>query len=451
MSKGWNAWKLSTMVMGAALWVSAAPAQMSLSTVVDLALTHDPKMRAAQAEVNKAQYSLDEVEDAYIPSANVSGGYGKATGVPLGVPEVLSFQAQSLLFNFSQKDYIRAAEQGLKAAKLSAKEVHDQVAEDAVVSYINLDHAQHRAAAIQDEFDAANKLVTIVQERSDAGVDTQMMLLDARITAKDLHYQKMVADDEAMGLADHLGRMIGLPGSPIVTDRSTIPALPDVATITIPAISTFGIKALFATAQSKQQMAFGDSRWWLRPQANLFVSYAYIDTAESDYLTYYPAFQGKSRDAASIGIQVQIPLFDRARENRARQAMQDAIHSKADAENQRNVFQEGRSKLARSALEMTDVAESADLKQQKAKAQLDTILAQLTAANGSVDQAQMSPKDEQNARVQERARYIELLNAQFELEQAKVNLLRQTGQLDEWLGEIPKAGLSAGTPSSVRR
>ena len=45
----------------------------------------------------------------------------------------------------------------------------------------------------------------------------------------------------------------------------------------------------------------------------------------------------------------------------------------------------------------------------------------------------MTPKDEQNARLQERARTVDLLNAQYQLSQAEVNLLRQNGQLDEWL------------------
>jgi hypothetical protein len=45
----------------------------------------------------------------------------------------------------------------------------------------------------------------------------------------------------------------------------------------------------------------------------------------------------------------------------------------------------------------------------------------------------MTPEDEQNARVQERQRYIDLLRMQFELQQAQVNLLRQTGGLGEWL------------------
>jgi hypothetical protein len=45
----------------------------------------------------------------------------------------------------------------------------------------------------------------------------------------------------------------------------------------------------------------------------------------------------------------------------------------------------------------------------------------------------LTPKDEQNARLQQSARTIDLLNAQYEVRQAQVNLMRQTGMLDGWL------------------
>jgi outer membrane protein TolC len=417
---------------------ASAPAQISLSTVVDLSLHNDPKVKLAQADLDKAEASVAETRDAYIPSAGINAGYGQSTGVPLGVPVVFSFDSKSLLFNFSQKDYVRAAELGLKAAKLSMKEARDQVAEDAVVTYLNLNHAQQRQAAIDDEYEYASRLVTIVQQRLDAGDDTRIELLKARRTAAQLHLQKLQAEDEIAILSEHLSRMIGFPGNPVSTEPASVPPLPSVATLTADTTSSFGIQAAFATARSKQETAFGDARWRFRPQLSFFLNYSYIDTGPSDYVAYYPNFAGKSRDAASVGIQIVIPLFDRARQDRARGAAADAAHSRAEAQNQRNQFLEGRFKLLHSAAELADRNEVAQDDRDLAQAQLDAVLAQLTPASAATGQPQLTPKDEQNARLQERARYIDLLNAQFELQQAQVNLMRQTGRLDDWLNTIPR-------------
>ncbi len=59
----------------------------------------------------------------------------------------------------------------------------------------------------------------------------------------------------------------------------------------------------------------------------------------------------------------------------------------------------------------------------------------------------MTPKDEQNARIQERQRYLDLLDADFQLRESQINLLQQTGQLEDWLKSAAQSQPS--TPLSV--
>ncbi|HEV2620026.1 MAG TPA: hypothetical protein VGU23_08840, partial [Acidobacteriaceae bacterium] len=43
------------------------------------------------------------------------------------------------------------------------------------------------------------------------------------------------------------------------------------------------------------------------------------------------------------------------------------------------------------------------------------------------------PKDEQRARIAERDKYLAVLDANYQLRQAQIQLLRQTGDLESWL------------------
>jgi len=45
----------------------------------------------------------------------------------------------------------------------------------------------------------------------------------------------------------------------------------------------------------------------------------------------------------------------------------------------------------------------------------------------------MTPKDEQKARIAERDKYLAVIDASFQLHQAEIQLLRQTGDLETWL------------------
>ncbi len=412
-----------------------AHAQISFSSAVDLALKNDPRLKAAQADVDKARAGLAQAHDVYVPSIAASGGIGKAIGVPLSLPVIFSVSAQSLAYNFSQEDYIRSARAALDAAVLSEQEVHDQVAEDAVLTYLHLDNAERRRDAMKQEFADSQRLVAIVQDRVDAGQDAHVELLRARRSADAAQLEELQMEDEVASLADHLSHLMGLPGSQPETVADSIPAIAPADMIGINTSVTYGIYALLADAHSKQEKAFGDKHFWGRPQISLGAGYSRISTSFTNYSLYYPGFTQSniSLNSLSIGFEMKIPLLDMAHQAEAHESAADARHAMYVAESERIQFLEGRLKLGHSAAELSAEEKLAEDDQALAQDQLDTVLLQLSSSSTDPDKPALTPKDEQNARVLERERTIDLLNRQFELQQVQVNLLRQTNQLDDWL------------------
>jgi outer membrane protein TolC len=430
--------RLATWFTMLTAFAAGASAQISLGSAVDLALRSDPRVKMSEATVKKAQAALNETYDVYIPTVNANAGYGQGFGVPTGLPTVFSLSSDSFLFNFSQRDNIRAAASGLESAQLALRETRGQVEEDVVVTYLNLDSDQRREAAMTQEYGFAMRLVSIVQDRLNAGQDTRTELLRAQRTAKQIQLDQLNLEDEIAALSDRLSRIIGLPDNQLTAVSSSIPALPSiqVAAGNGSEPDSAGIQSAVASARSKQELAFGESRYRLRPQVSFGFNYSRIDTGQNDYTTYYPDFKGKSQNAVSVGIQVQIPIYDRKHQDQASEATAEASRAHFATEDQRNQFLEGRFKLRHSAAELAAHSDLAEIDRDLAQEQLDAVLLQLSAASGSSGGQQMTPKDEQKARLDESARTIDLLNAQFQVSQAEVNLLRQTGRLDDWLKTI---------------
>jgi len=386
--------------------------------------------------VAKAQAALEETHDVYIPTVSATGGYGQGFGVPTGLPIVFSLTSNSLVFNFSQHDNIRAAASGLAAARLARKDMREQVEEDVAVTYLNLDNDERTLATLTQEHTDAVRLVTIVQDRLSAGQDDRMSLLRAQRNETQIELNELNLQDEMAALSDHLSRLIGLPNNRLTAISSSIPALPSVqmAADNENESDSPGVRASVASAKSKQELAFGVDRYRLRPQMSFGVNYSRIDTAQDDYTTYYPGFGfHHTQNAVSVGIELTIPLFDRRHQDEANEAKAEASRAYFESEVQRDQFLEGRKKLRRSAVELEKRSRLAEIDQNIAQEQLKAVLAQLSADSGSSSGQQMSPEDEQNARLKEGQQTIDLLNAQFQLSQAKVNLLRQTGQLESWL------------------
>src|SRR5579863_5349757 len=149
---------------------SAAYAQVSLATVVDLAQRNSTGVRAAQADVNKAAAVLSESKDAVIPS--VSAGTGLPVFPEIGFtgspPSIWNATVQALIYSIPQKRYIDAARLGVEAATSRLKDTREQVALDASTAYIELDAINQELNNVHQQEQFSARLADIEQQRAEA-------------------------------------------------------------------------------------------------------------------------------------------------------------------------------------------------------------------------------------------------------------------------------------------
>jgi outer membrane protein TolC len=325
---------------------------------------------------------------------------------------------------------MRAADSGLVASNLALRDIREQVEEDAVITYLALDQDQRKRDALAQQSAFAARLRDIVQDRLDSGLDSAMELTRAKRTVVSLRLQVLQLDDEIASYTDHLARLVGLPGNPIATIPDSIPSV-DAHLSAPPSADPFAVQSAFAEARSRQQQAFGDSRYTLRPQIAFGVQYSRFSTYNNNYATYYPGIQSQP-NAIGAALDISLPFLDAGRKAKARESLAAASHAQHQAIFAQEQALEGRLKLEHSTAELAARAELASLDRDYAQQQLDAVLVQLEAASNGGAPA-INPRDEQNARIQERQRFIEMIDADSLLRQNRVSLLRQSGLLEEWL------------------
>ncbi len=425
---------------------SFASAQVSLPSAVNLTLKNSPKVKVAQAEVARAKAVLAQSKDAFVPAVAANGGVGKSTGAPLGPPIVFSISAQSLVYNSSQADNIRAARSGLESAQLALDAARSDAVEDATNTYLALDNALQRKKVQTEALGVAHRLVTVAEDRFNAGVDPHIELTKARHTEAQIHLQQLLVDDEIADQAGHLARLTGLTAQGLTTDHGSIPELqlpaPEDPSATVNPNQTIGLSAGFAVARARQFTAHAEKHYLLRPQVAFSANYSRISTAFTTYTQYYPYFAhpGNSFNSLNLGIEVTVPILDMVHRAKYREAAADAARALADAQSQQMLFLDGRDKLRRSTGELAARKDLAQLDRDLAQDQLEAILVRLQANAAAVQGDQLTPKDEENARLQERLRTLDMLTADLQLQQAEVSLLRQEGSLTNWLAAtIPGA------------
>lgn len=421
-------------VLAAAICTPALMAQLSLTTSVDLAVKNSPKVKVAQDDLAKAIAVMQESKAVYIPSIGVGAAIGQAYGYSPYPPTLFQGNAQSLIYNPSQFAYIRSARAGLEAAQQSLDDARQAVAEDVALTYAALVKDAQREAALQDEHRLAQRLVTLVQERFDAGRDTAIDLTQAKLTEKQnelalLHAQNDTSNDKA-----HFTMLTGTPAVPL-SEKAEFPPI-EIPADFAPSPESLppGIAAAFDSARAKQEQAKGDSRFLYRPVISLAIQYSRYATFTQSFQNIKAAANGNELSANSqvYGIQVNIPLFDRTRQAKARETTADAAHLQHDAEGMQRIALDGQVKISNSIKELRARMEVATLDQQLSQLQLDALSVELSRPP-LPGRPPLSPKDEQTSRIGEREKYLALVDTTFQMRQLEINLLRQTGKLEQWL------------------
>ena len=450
--------RLSLALAAAACSVPAAHAQISLASAVDLAIRNSPRVKSSEADVARARASLSQSIDVYVPAVTAGASLGQAYGYSNYPPTLFTFTAQSLIYNPAQTSYVRSARAGLDAAQSSLEDTREVVAEDAALTFVALDHDQQRVQVINQEFELSNNLLTIVQERFDAGLDSKINVIDAKLALASLHVGRLNAQEAVANDRMHLARLMGVPPDSLRADGGfPSTAITAANTTSINGYGNASVAAAFASAHAKQLQAQGDLKFLYRPQVGFFAQYNRYATftnawnlIKQEYGTSSTPGTPKTlpSDEEAFGVQISIPLFDRGRHQRGLQTVAEASKALHDAEFAQVNVLDAQGRLNHSIELIQAQAEVARLEQERAEEQL--VIVQTQLANPDSTPVPLTPKDEQNARINEREKYLAVIDATFNLHQNEISLLRQTGHLEEWLlhAAVNAAPASPSTPET---
>jgi outer membrane protein TolC len=432
---------LSHILIGLALAAAPvlSPAQVSLTTLVGLAAKNSATVRLAQSDLNKARAILSQNNDAFIPTIAFGSGLPAfpSVGFTGNLPTIWDASVTSMVFSMQQIRYIQAARLALDAANANLKDAQEQVALDTSTAYIELDTLSQELAAVHQQEMFANKLVDIEQQRAEAGVDPLSDLLQVKLTAAQLKLKRLHLETRAGTLARQLSDLTGLPAASIVTDRASIPTIPAVRANdarTLPAIQSANLQA-----RSRYYVAKGDSdhkRMW--PEISFGVQYNRSTTLLNSINDYYK--QPLPPNNFSSGFSIRVPLFDWGARDKAIQSSAEALRTRVEAEQAEKQNNAQIATLSNTLRELDAQAEVASLKKQISDEQLKTVQTQLEVGNGAGAgqgaPAQLTPKAEQQAQIDERENYQASLDADLNLSKARLSLLRALGHMQDWLDEL---------------
>ena len=344
-----------------------------------------------------------------------------------------------MVFSMPQFRYIQAARAGVQAAQLALKDAQEQVALDASTAYIEMDTVNRELEAAREQEQDAARLVAIEQQRAEAGVDPLSALLQAQLTAAQLKLKRLHLETRTATLAKQLADT-HRPAGGLHHARSRQHSRDSRMSADEAPLSTPGIRigagngALQrAGCQGRRRAPVADPRSRLRrpiqPQHH----------AAEQHQQLLRATTSRQQLQHRI-LRSAFPCSTRSSHAKARESAAEALRAKVEAEQAQQQNDIQIAELTASLRELDAQAEIASLKQQIAAEQLKSVMAQLELGNGAGNAPgappQLSPTAEQQARIDERQKYLDALDAGLDLSKARLNLLRALGHMQDWLNEL---------------
>jgi outer membrane protein TolC len=424
---GFRAQLLVVLITG--LLVSPLAAQtVTLRRAVELALSRSHEGGAADAGQERARAAYQEARSAYFPRVVFGSGIGGSYGFPLSLenaaPSLFNVTSQQVLYSPAQRAFARSANTSWVAAKWQGRDDRDALIQDTVLTYVELNKWSQEIELLETELANNQKMEGIVQQRIQAGVDSPVELNKARLATARVRMRIAEAKGSADVMRIHLAQLTGLSAAELGTDPGSIPSLPDIKQnedLAAKAVEASpAVKAAEQQALAKRYTAEAEGKALL-PSVDVAGQYALLSNF-NNYDIYLRNFQ---RHNATGGLVFRLPFFDRTQRARAAQAKADAILSGRDAELAKDKVSLETLRLQRMVQELAAAVDVAQLEYDLAQSDLQAVEARLKAETGTL-------REQQDARNKVEQTYDALIDANFALDKARVQLLRNTGELEQW-------------------
>jgi outer membrane protein TolC len=124
-------------------------------------------------------------------------------------------------------------------------------------------------------------------------------------------------------------------------------------------------------------------------------------------------------------VNIRFPIFNSVQKAKAEQADADVLLARKQADLTRDQVGENALKLQRSLRQLAAARDVAKLEWEVSQGELEGVLAKVSTGNANT-------RDQQNAQLEVDDKQATYLDAEFELSRAELQLMRLTGELENW-------------------
>ena len=413
------------------LCVSAAAAfaevhPLTLRQAVELALKENPDLVLSRLDQQKADAAIRIAKDPFAPKLYAGSGLAKVWGYPSSIdgaaPSIIQTRTDMALFNRPKTYELARVRETARGTQIETESKSDQVAYQTATLFLDVQQLDRSRQSLQLEVESLQRVSSAtgvqVEEGRQLAIESKRVAVDVARAGQRLSALSGDLDYSEASLAVVLGYPAADRIQPVQEERAAfeVPAS-EQAAAALALQNNKEIRKLESQLQAKG-FEVKEAEAARLPVVDLVAQYALF--AKNNYQNYFTRFQ---RNNGELGVSIQIPLITgSASKGLAAQARTDILELRTQMSQVRNRIQLDTQKSYQELQKAASAQEVARLDLDYTRDQVSLLLAQL--GEGRATQQQVD-----NARLAEQEKWIAFYDAQHLVENARLDLLRQTGTL----------------------
>jgi outer membrane protein TolC len=400
---------------------------LTLKRAIELALQNSKDLQAARLQASLADRSAMITRSQFLPNIYAGSGAGYTNGIPETpggrAPALFNVTYTEQIFNAPLRGQARELQEQARSQKILLEDTRNGVIARTAAAYLELGMVRHSLELLRKEQESADKILAVTQERQGEGFELPVEVTRSQLTKARVAQRILQLEGREDELEVFLRSQTGLPqDTAIEVAPEDLPGEAEQEGANLVAMAMQSNTSLLvgeADVRAKEFRLAGEKRGYY-PTLELVGVYSLL-AKFNNYLDFFKTFQ---RNNFNGGVQVQVPIFSaQTKANIALAQVNLDVAKAALASKKTEVSAAVRQKTRR--LRERDAA--------KEVARLELQLAQqdVTVTQSQFEEGKINLREVERARLQENERWMAYLDANFQRQQAQLDLLQTAGQLDK--------------------
>ena len=424
---------IAAMFVAACAWAQdpAAPQPMALTLkrAIELALENSKDIQVAKIQASVANKAALINKAQFLPNVYAGSGLGYTYGIPETpggrAPAIFDLTYTEQVINEPLRGQGKEQQEQAKAQKVLLEDARNSVIVRTASAYLELVKVRHSAELLEKEQDSAERILAVVEQRAKEGYELPVEVTRARLTRAQVVQRLLQLQGRDDELEMFLRNQCGLaPEQQMEVTPEDLPAAAELEGANLIALAVENnteLRLAQSDVRGKEFRLTGEKRgYW--PTLELVSVYSLLGKF-NNYDQYFNHFQ---RNNYNLGIQAQVPIFSPSTRANVALAQTNLLAAKASFANKQNqVSAEVRRKTRR--------VRETDAGKEVARLELQLVQQDLAQLQARFDEGQVSLQQMERTRLDENEKWMALLDATFQRQQAQLDLLKTAGQLDKVL------------------